>query len=515
MRGEKPVRARLTVFAAGMLGVGGCHLLLDTPGFVDQCPEIEQGETCPPEGATGTGGSPGSAAAGSGGECTPKPESCASPEDENCDGYDCGQWAQIFGDASASLVGVDAAGNTYVAGDFVGSIVFPGTTLNEVDGGDAFLIKFDAAGRFVWGNRFGGAGPDWIHALIVDATGDVIIGGRSATAINFGGSSVPKGLFIARFNGAGQHIWSVGWGGLEEGGPADVSALALTPGGDIIAAGECSGIVNFGDGNVATKGVNDAFVARLRGTDGSSKIADGGWGKTFGDPGSQYATGVAVDPAGNIFLAITFDGSFEIGATTVTSKGGYDILLAKLDAGGNLLKLRRVGDDADQRTARVRADSVGGVILTGTIDGTVWFGGDVVVVPPGSPQPYAVKYTASLDYQWLKPPEDPYASSSVAVDDAGNTFLFGGFKGSHDVSGVPLTAQGDGYDLFVAKLRPNGDLAWVRQFGDAADQYAGAIAVTSTGEPVIVGATAGTIDFGTGPLTAVGQTGAFVAKLGN
>src|SRR5437879_717935 len=33
------------------------------------------------------------------GEVTPQAESCAAAEDEDCDGYDCVKWAELFGDA--------------------------------------------------------------------------------------------------------------------------------------------------------------------------------------------------------------------------------------------------------------------------------------------------------------------------------------------------------------------------------------------------------------------------------
>ena len=65
----------------------------------------------------------------------------------------------------------------------------------------------------------------------------------------------------------------------------------------------------------------------------------------------------------------------------------------------------------------------------------------------------------------------------------------------------------------MAKLSSTGALQWDRGYGGAADQEALGLALTADGDPIIVGSTGGTVDFGAGPLVPAGSKDAFVAKL--
>jgi hypothetical protein len=124
------------------------------------------------------------------GEVTPKAESCADPADENCDGYDCVQWAQLFGGAADQYttdVAVDAMGNSYVVGYFEGTIPFNGKTLIDVGSGDGFILKFDPAGKPIWGQQFGDGDFQLINTLAIDSAGNVLFGGRSVSPISLGG----------------------------------------------------------------------------------------------------------------------------------------------------------------------------------------------------------------------------------------------------------------------------------------------------------------------------------------
>ena len=78
-------------------------------------------------------------------------------------------WAQRFGGSGTESgfgIGVDASGNSYVSGYFMGAMDVPlanGSTVILVPGGsgDAFVLKIDAAGAVLWAEQFGGAGYDY------------------------------------------------------------------------------------------------------------------------------------------------------------------------------------------------------------------------------------------------------------------------------------------------------------------------------------------------------------------
>lgn len=46
-----------------------------------------------------------------------------------------------------------------------------------------------------------------------------------------------------------------------------------------------------------------------------------------GGPGPDHGEGIGVDSAGNLYVADTFTGTATFGATSLTSKGNYDIFV--------------------------------------------------------------------------------------------------------------------------------------------------------------------------------------------
>lgn len=101
----------------------------------------------------------------------------------------------------------------------------------------------------------------------------------------------------------------------------------------------------------------------------------------------------------------------------------------------------------------------------------------------------------------------------VAVDPAGSLVLAGYFFDSIDFGGAPLQSAGT-RDVFVAKLDPDGAHVWSKRFGGAVEQFATGVAVDASGDVLVSGWFAGSIDFGGGPLISPGPSSGFVAKLG-
>jgi hypothetical protein len=100
--------------------------------------------------------------------------------------------------------------------------------------------------------------------------------------------------------------------------------------------------------------------------------------------------------------------------------------------------------------------------------------------------------------------------SEVALDPAGNVVVTGGFSGSIDFGGGPLTAVGT--DAFLAKLTPAGGHIWSKRFGDSGSPQGVAVAVSSSGKILMVGSFSGTVDFGGGPLVGAADGDVFAAE---
>jgi hypothetical protein len=85
-------------------------------------------------------------------------------------------------------------------------------------------------------------------------------------------------------------------------------------------------------------------------------------------------------------------------------------------------------------------------------------------------------------------------SYSIAVDDAGNSYVTGIFTGSVDFSDTTLTARG-ATDIFLVKYDPSGQIIWIRQAGGKEDDDSYAVHISQDGYCYITGSFADTAYF--------------------
>ena len=106
-------------------------------------------------------------------------------------------------------------------------------------------------------------------------------------------------------------------------------------------------------------------------------------------------------------------------------------------------------------------------------------------------------------------------AASLAVDSADNVILFGRFIGSMDFGGAGTldSSSGGAYDLFVAKLTSDGVPIWAQRFGSSDSENAFDVAVDASDSVLLTGSFQGTVDFGTGPMTAPNPDSEFLVKL--
>ncbi|MBU1699782.1 MAG: hypothetical protein KJ970_04670 [Candidatus Eisenbacteria bacterium] len=118
-----------------------------------------------------------------------------------------------------------------------------------------------------------------------------------------------------------------------------------------------------------------------------------------------------------------------------------------------------------------------------------------------------------LPHSWSESYGDSYEQrvESVSVDDSGNIIIAGYFANSVNLGGGTLYSSG-GYDIFLAKFDPDGSHLWSRKFGTIGDQKAFSVDVLSSGYILLGGCFETSIDFGAGNHVSAGGYDAFVAK---
>jgi len=225
-------------------------------------------------------------------------------------------------------------------------------------------------GEHLWSKRFGDAGEQSNAEIAADFAGNIVIAGGFEGTLNFGGESLvcagQEDIFVAKFTPGGAHVWSKRFGDASN---QALAGIATDAGSNVVLVGTFAGAVDFGGGALTSAGEYDIFVAKL--------FYDGGhyWSRRFGDALVQGLGGVAIDIAANVAAAGRFSGTVDFGGGTLTSAGEDDVFVARLGPSGSHLWSKRFGDAANQEASDIAAESGGNVVVTGSLYGTVDFGG--------------------------------------------------------------------------------------------------------------------------------------------
>ena len=248
-------------------------------------------------------------------------------------------------------VAFDSAGNVYSSGIFSGTVDFdPGletSTLTSAGSNDVFLSKFGPSGNYLWARKFGGSSSDGSTPISVDATGNIYASGDFTGTVDFDPTDGELNLtavgtkdnFISKIDTFGNHIWTRRIG--SSGSEATGARTAVDSSGNVFYTGDFSGTVDFDPGvetsTLTSAGLNDIFTSKI---DSSGNFL---WAKRFGSSAADRAQAIAVDIAGNVYSTGYFNGSADFdpteGLLNVTSAGGRDIFISKLNSAGSALTL--------------------------------------------------------------------------------------------------------------------------------------------------------------------------------
>lgn len=447
-------------------------------------------------------------------------------------------WVQQMGGKGVDVgtaIAVDGFGNVYTAGTFSGTADFdprPDTYYLRTTGDtDIFVSKLDASGRFIWAKQFKGSGNDYVSAIAVDADGNVYTTGHFFDTADFDPgegndiliSAGRADAFISRLDANGNHVWVGKFGGTNN---VRGNALALDGSGYMYIAGEFEGGADFDPGAPGyftfSAGGIDAFITKL---DTAGKFV---WVKKMGGLSNDQPYSIALDKTGNIHLAGTFYGTAQFnpgfGTYNLTSAGGKDIFIVKLDNTGSFLWARQLGGSMDDQAFSMALDEFGNIYTSGRffhkadLDPGV---NALIFTSAGSSDAFISKLDASGNLIWAKQVggagED--AGYKITLDAAGAVYTTGIFNESvvFDTGNNTLSLQTAGVsDVFVSKFDALGNVVWAYSMGGEGYDRGLDIALDPSGNIYTTGSFNVTADFapksGKRNLTAAGEADVFVLK---
>jgi len=266
---------------------------------------------------------------------------------------------------------VDAQGSPMIYGVSYGTTVDLGRGPEAGGGGpgsDGYIGHY-GPGAPSWVQRIVGPGEDKIIASAL-GTGSTIYGaGWFEQTPTFNGGQLPnvggRDLFLARFNtftGAVDLNKTYGGPGRDE------MSSAASVGGSLVVAGMFDDTLAFGGTAPAltTVGLLDVFVAKLDGN------AVGVWAVRFGGTGDDRDPKLAIDAAGDIYVAGSFQNQIAFGAINLVSKGAADIFVAKLrGTDGSVAWAVSLGAAGNDGVGDIAVDAAGHVAIVATVSGPI------------------------------------------------------------------------------------------------------------------------------------------------
>lgn len=290
-----------------------------------------------------------------------------------------------------SLV-VDPGGYVFVAGEFRFTGDFdPGvgvvnlTAANSL--ANAFILKLDAAGDFVWVKQIQGSGHSYTRAIKLDAANNIYVTGDHTATNDFDPgpgffhltSSGLGDAYVLKLNSAGNFVWVKGIQGPND---DEVSAMTVSSAGVVTLAGFSFGGTDFdpGPSTLSLPYMNnaDCFVERL---DSAGNLI---WAKAMGGMGRDQVDDLRVDATGGVYLIGHFQevADFDPSPNNLLLSSGssnFAIFFQKLDPMGNLVFAKRLHNNYDLYGSTIELDQNLNIYIS------AWVGGNIDCDPgPGS-----------------------------------------------------------------------------------------------------------------------------------
>ncbi|HEX8529657.1 MAG TPA: hypothetical protein VF646_06525, partial [Cytophagales bacterium] len=377
--------------------------------------------------------------------------------------------------AGKTAVVSDNYGHSYVLKGFTNTVTVGPYSFTSRGKGDVLLVDYDAEGKVVWARQIGGLEDDQAGDMdIVANMGLLFITGSFGSQLKFTNqSNVVKAtltsagfsdVFVARYDLAGDLKWANRAGGTSDDYGYGIDASSAQ---EVFLTGSFTGTMKFTipglnlSYSVTSSGATDAFLMKFN--------ANGYlvFGQKLGGAGYDFGTAVAQDNNGDIYLT----GGYAPASNPMLS----NVLVARYNASGGLVKYKTYGSGATLDTGNDIAIAKEGIYVTGYFGGDINFDG-LTSTSKGGADAFVVRFSRifslsanSLNqfggYHWDEGQSLAYRS--------GKLYVGGLFRGTASFGVKSLTSQGGGSDgdMFLVGQTADGTVEWAKGMGSTSLDY--------------------------------------------
>ena len=286
-------------------------------------------------------------------------------------------------DLSSGMYGLatDKSGNLFTTGHFQdNSFTYGNVTVTNsaAPNQDIFLVKFDPAGKALWGKNIGGSNHDVGKALTIDKSGNVIVAGTfKSPSFPLGGKTITNAaagetdILITKFDTNGSFLWSKNFGGTAE---DNVNSVCTDNDGNIyfcgytrntslkfdsftlpknyLAGSQCFLVKLSANGNVIWVHTVDLINNNINATDSYNEVFNS----------------VMCDTNGNVVVAgSTANSIISFNKITLNniSTYGTDAIIIKFSTNGDAIWGRNFGNNGDDTGQGCAVDNNNNYYLSG------------------------------------------------------------------------------------------------------------------------------------------------------
>ncbi len=388
-------------------------------------------------------------------------------------------WANsIKGNLNPENICCSSTGDLYISGSFYNTFIqFGNDTLfnHSSANSDAFLLKMNPSGNFIWGKCEGDYGNEVASSVATDRAGNVYIAGEyNSATMTFGTSAITSqgdyDLFVAKYDSSGNFLWVKTSGGIW----LDAALALATDTFCNVFLGGWFGSDSIPFGQIMLMNSNgstyDYFLVKL---DSSGQSV---WAKNGYSPGRKDIRQIRTDEEGNVyFTGIHQCNPLVFGNDTLQNADSTlqtnDIFLAKCNSSGSELWAKNIGGSDNDYCLGLSVNTTGDAFLSGySRSRALDFGSVLMVNADTSAATYAgftCHYDANGNFIWMRPVDGPDNDevSAISVSKNGSVYASGTFSSTTiNLDQFIIRDGGSESNIFTAKLNELSGISFPEVF---------------------------------------------------